>query len=292
MKKYLKLLVGPSGAGKTTLAKSYEREGYFRISQDEQGQEGHLNNFIALLLKGVNHIIIDRMNFNKQQRQRYIKLARDLNYHIEIIVLHENYETCFKRCVQRLEYEGHETIKNEDNAKSALNTFFTKYERPTNDEADVITFNYPEGKKPQAIWVDIDNTLSNTSHREHFLRNGKKDWKGFFANMDKDPVNMWCKQLIDGMSNVCHILICSARPENYRQQTEDWLKSHNINYDQLIMRNRQDRRNDSIVKEIMYEFEIRTKYDLLFSVDDRKRVIDKMREHVVVLDCAGEKGNF
>jgi len=282
------IFCGPPGSGKTTLSRAFGTK-YIRISQDELGKNEHLTVFNnALAAK--HSIIIDRMSFSKEQRNRYIEPAKKAGYKCYIKVLHENFDTCLERMKKR---ENHPTIKDEKTARKVLNFFYSKYERPTPDEADEIEFKYPEGEKPHAIWVDIDNTLSNTAHREHFVNNGKKDWKGFFGAMDQDKVNEWCKSLIIGMKPIAEVLICSARPDDYRKVTEQWLAWNEIPYDKLIMRNRGDFRKDSVVKEIFYEFEVKTKYNLLFSVDDRKQVIDQIRSHgVTVLDCAGEKGHF
>jgi adenylate kinase family enzyme len=285
----LVLLCGPPGSGKSTYCEKFND--FYRISQDDMGKEGHWNTFVPILLTK-NNIIIDRMNFNKEQRNRYLSKAKAAGYETEIIVLHESYETCLSRCLKR---EGHPTIKDEKNARSALQTFFTKYERVEDSEADVVTRIWPEGVKEPAIWVDIDNTLADNSHRSHLLHTEprKTRWKRFFDEMDKDIPNKWCVKLIDGMMDQCVVLICSARPDNYRKMTVDWLDKHYIQYDKLIMRPRGDSRGDHLVKEIMYEFEIKTHYNLLFSVDDRKVVIDQMRTHgVTVLDCAGPKGEF
>jgi predicted kinase len=282
------LLVGPPGSGKSTLAKSYIDMGYIYINQDLQGVD-HFHHFDMAILNSDN-IIIDRMNFNKEQRNRYLNIAKDNNYKTEIIVLHESRKTCLERCLNR---KDHPTIKDEKSARSALQTFFNKYERVEDNEVDKVTRIWPEGFKEMAIWIDMDNTLSDASHREHHLQGEKKNWKAFFGDMDKDPVNLWCKQIIVGMFDDVNVLICSARPDNYRKQTEEWLNNNDVPYKELIMRSRGDFRKDSIVKEILFEFEIKTKYNLLFSIDDRKQVIDQIRKHgVVVLDCAGEKGHF
>lgn len=288
----LTLLVGPPGSGKSTLRKELKQAGdFYHISQDEMGKEGHWNNF-EILLRDKDNIIVDRMNFNKVQRERYLKPAREAGYETEIIVLHESLETCLIRCINR---QDHPTIKTAHDASSALNTFFTKYERVEDSEADKVTRIWPEGDKPDAIWVDIDNTLADNSHREHELNSEprKTRWKRFFNAMDKDTPNMWCVSLIEGMKFVSEVLICSARPDDYRKTTEDWLNRHSIYFDKLIMRPRGDSRRDDLVKEIIYEFEVKTRYNLLFSVDDRKQVVDKIRSHgVVVLDCAGPDGEF
>lgn len=292
------MLVGPPGSGKSTKAleftnpnglNEFDNRVFDYINQDTQGKD-HLKLFTDFIAMGTD-ILIDRMNFNKIQRDRYLVPAKAAGYSTEIIVLHENYETCLQRCVNRI--GNHPTIATEQDAKSALNTFFSKYERVQDDEADVVTRMWSEGAKDTAIWVDVDNTLSDATHREHFLQNGKKNWKGFFDAMGDDPINQWCLDLISGMINNYQVLICSARPDNYRPQTIKWLDKNNVPFNKLIMRPRNDSRRDDIVKEIMYEFEVKTKYNLLFSVDDRKQVIDRIRSHgVTVLDCAGEKGHF
>lgn len=297
--KKLVIMCAPPGAGKSTFAKTnYPR--YVYINQDEQGKQ-HLEMFHKALIEGKD-IVVDRMNFNKVQRNRYLNPAKELGYHIEIVVLHESYDKCLQRCFDR---KNHPTIQTVEEAKSALNTFFTKYERVEDGEADKITRIWLKDHfhiKPPAIWIDMDNTLSSADHREHHLQGEKKNWKAFFDEMDKDPINEWCGEIIrrfssgfDGDPFITRtmVLICSARPDDYRKKTIDWLNKNNVIYDDLLMRRKGDYRKDSLVKEIMYEFEVKTKYDLLFCIDDRKDVIDKIRSHgVIVLDCAGEKGHF
>lgn len=285
--KKLTLLVGPSGSGKTTFARNISGPLSY-INQDEQGKL-HLKFFNDSISSGDN-IVIDRLNFNKEQRNRYLVPAKEAGYFIEIVVFHETYEICLSRCLKR---KNHPTIKDQKSASSALHTFFSKYERVEDIEADVVSRIYPNTPKQLAIWIDVDNTLADSSRREHYLKGPKKDWDGFFSDAVNDPVNEWCKQLIIGMKDNVEILICSARSDKYRKITEQWLGKNNIPYDELIMRRRNDFRRDDIVKEIMLEFEIKPRFNLLFSVDDRKQVIDKIRTHgVTVLDCAGEKGNF
>lgn len=68
------ILVGPPGSGKSTVANSFVIDGYVRISQDDQGKEEHFNLFKAAIVDKKD-IVIDRMNFNKHQRNRYLSLA-------------------------------------------------------------------------------------------------------------------------------------------------------------------------------------------------------------------------
>ena len=290
------LLVGPSGSGKSSLAKELiEQDGEHvaatvYINQDSQGKD-HLALFQKALTENKD-IIVDRMNFNKQQRARYLNPAKERKYETKIIVLHENYETCLKRCVKRI--GNHETVHTKEDAQNALNMFFSKYERPTYDEADVIDFRYPENTlKLDAIWCDIDNTLSDAEHREHFLKGEKRNWKGFLEHMHLDPVNNWCKKILNSMQKDHIICISSGRPDNYRTVTEKWLKDNNIKYDHLSMRQRSDSRQDYIVKENILDFEVLSRFNLVFALDDRKQVVEMLRSRdVLVLDCAGPKGDF
>lgn len=325
------ILCGPPGSGKTTLCKEQYKD-YVRISQDDFGKE-HLKLFTKALDEKKN-IIVDRMGFNKQQRMRYIEPAKNLNYEIKIVVLHQSSKTCMERMMKR---ENHPTInglkltyftpegeddyymsvvhleEKEKSAKAALHTFFKGYERPLESEADEIEFRYPEGYKPEAVICDLDGTLCDTKHRQHHVQitNGKKDWRNFFAEMDKDPVNDWCKELIVAMKHCGNkIIYCSGRGEEYRERTETWLKKNNlwdlcakdlttggwncvgypINH-KLFMRQAGDSRVDWQIKENILDFEILTEFTVLFAVDDRQQVIDMWRRRgIVALQCA--KGDF
>lgn len=286
------LLVGPAGSGKSTYAcniiDSDHSGSCIRISQDEMGKQGHMDFFHDAINNKLN-IILDRMNFSVQQRNRYLVPAKAAGYETEIIVLHESYDTCLARCLKR---EGHPTIKDEANAKSALNTFFSKYERVQNNESDVVTRVWPEGAKDDVAIVDLDGTLCNIDHRLHYVRKveGKRpDWKNFFANISGDDVNQWCSTIVEALT--CKVIFCSGRPDNYRKETQHWLREKGFYGQDLFMRNRHDSRKDSIAKEIILDFEILTRWKPLFAIDDRKQVVDMWRSRgITCLACA--EGDF
>lgn len=289
MKKLI-LLVGPPGSGKSTLAKKYVAEGFTYINQDKQGK-GHLQLFEAALKRGED-VIVDRMGFSKAQRDKYKLVAAAEAYWIEIIVLHQPYQVCFDRCMTR---QDHETIKDEQAARSALNMFFTKYERVADCEADAVTRIWPEGHKPQAIVCDLDGTLCDVAHRRHFVRRPtgeKKDWQGFFKGMVDDKPNRWCKDLLLRFfgPEMC-IVFCSGRPDSWRKETLAWLRHHGVDIGPLYMRPRSDSRQDNIVKEIILDFEILTRFVPYFMIDDRQQVVDMWRERgFTCLQC--DSGDF
>lgn len=296
----LVIMCGPCGSGKSTYAlKNYPNHNY--INQDLQGK-AHLELFKAAIELG-HAVIVDRMSFDKKQRAKYLDPAKTAGYSTKIIVLHVNQATCLERMPKR---EGHPTIQDEKTARSALHTFFSKYERPEPGEADEIDFRYPEGVKQMAILCDLDGTLCNIDHRLHFVRGeGKKDWKNFLYNIPGDSVNTWCEAILRKMSPAYQIVYCSGRGGECRGETKRWLEDNNLwelrktfnnavappGEHHLYMRERGDHRTDYIVKEIILDFEILTRFTPLFAIDDRKQVVDMWRRRgIVCLHCA--EGNF
>lgn len=273
------LLVGPPGSGKSTLAKKYEAEGFVRISQDDMGKGGHQEAFMECVREGKN-IVVDRMNFDVQQRRNYLYNDK-YGYETEIIVIHESYETCLKRALNRAQNEGHPTIKDEKNARAALQTFFTKYERPTEGEANKLTFIYPEGPKSTVIYSDLDGTLCDVEHRRHHVRKPegqKKDWVSFFKEIPNDPVNQPVLDVLKKFVSEYPIVFCSGRSTNEKGKTVEWLDKH-VDFPYTIyMRDRHDSRQDSIVKEILLDFEILTRHSIYFCLDDRDQVVQMLRK--------------
>lgn len=278
------ILIGPPGSGKTSHCMEYPN--YIRVSQDDEGPQ-HKRTFYRAI-KDNKPVIIDRMNFNKAQRKQYIETAKEAGYTVTYILFLVPKSICHNRMLAR---SNHPTIKNEENALHALNTFFRLFEYPTSEEFEVgynIEYKPEDGKIP-AIIVDLDGTLADNEHRTDLVRGENKNWNAFFDEIPEDAPNIWCSRLIDAMDQKGYYTVfCTGRPEEYRSITENWLNRYEIApFHELFMRPSKDYRQDSLIKNIILDFDILPQYNVLFAVDDRKQVVDMWRKnHIVCLQCA------
>lgn len=127
--------------------------------------------------------------------------------------------------------------------------------------------------KQKAIIVDLDGTLCDITHRRHYVLEKPKNWKAFFAGIRGDKVTKAVEDIIKSYYTLGDkVILVSGRPETYRDVTENWLKKHGIPYHWLLMRGFNDKRDDTEVKEEIYDRYIAPYFTVLFSVDDRKRV--------------------
>lgn len=147
--------------------------------------------------------------------------------------------------------------------------------------------------KSKAIIVDLDGTLCNTQHRQHYMEGKKKNWQAFYDGLVNDEPNEWCLSLINAMEASGHrILFVSGRPDSYKHKTVLWLNTNtSTTAYKLFMRREGDFRKDSIVKQEIYRELIEPSFDVVFCVDDRQQVVDAWREiGLTCLQCA--KGDF
>lgn len=144
----------------------------------------------------------------------------------------------------------------------------------------------------KAIWVDIDGTLADCSHRVHHVQSGKKNWPAFFEGIPNDkPIEqiIWLSNLL---FEELPVILCSGRSEDERIVTEAWLAKYGVSYTKLYMRQSKDYRPDHIVKLELLEHIRKDGYDIFFAIDDRQQVVDATREAgLFVLQC-DPKPNF
>ena len=116
------------------------------------------------------------------------------------------------------------------------------------------------------ILCDIDGTVADNSHRQHFLE-GKKDWDGFFDALDLDePIYEIINKMNDEHNQGREIIFLTGRPERYRHPTENWLKQY-FNFPlRVVMRPNDNKKNKLLTKKEMFEQN--------FNIDEIFYVID------------------
>jgi FMN phosphatase YigB (HAD superfamily) len=138
----------------------------------------------------------------------------------------------------------------------------------------------------ELVIFDIDGTLADISERVHYIKRKPKNWNAFNEGMAKDKA-------IHSMIRLCtilyasglYIILCSGRNERNRPETVEWLAEHGVQYHELLLRQDEDYRTDSVVKRELIQHIDKSK--ILFVVEDRSRVVEMWRsEGLVCLQCA------
>lgn len=283
------MMKGLACSGKSTKAKEIVEQGnWVRVNRDLIREMLHFNKFngknegitvdveksmtIAFLMTGLN-VVVDDCNLNPKNREMWSNVAKDSNAKFEVMEINTPWLECATRELKRQKI-GVDVV-----TKMALQYGL-----------------YPQPKKGFVI-CDIDGTISDTTHRLHYVKDvEKKDWKGFFSEMSKDPMREDTFEKLTSFYNAgFEIIFVTARPEDYRKETEEWLKKHldcHIDWTALIMRNSGDGRPDTEVKQQIYDMYFKGKYEVNTVIDDRPSVIRMWRENGLHVIDVGEGKEF
>lgn len=134
----------------------------------------------------------------------------------------------------------------------------------------------------KAIICDIDGTLA------HMVDRSPYDPTLYHT----DTIDETVREIVNRYKDAgVMVILCSGRDDTYRRVTQDWLHKYGVLYDELFMRPAGDKTNDALVKRALYEANIKGKYEILFVLDDRNRVVSMWRsEGLKVLQVA--EGDF
>ncbi|MFI6647936.1 hypothetical protein ACIBI8_09900 [Streptomyces sp. NPDC050529] len=95
--------------------------------------------------------------------------------------------------------------------------------------------------RPLAVF-DLDGTLADTAHRQHFLEGSRRDWAGFFAAAPDDLPLPEGVRLAVRSAEDCEVVYLTGRPERCRKDTVAWLARQGLPEGRLHMRRNDDRR--------------------------------------------------
>lgn len=256
---------GLPGSGKSTWAK--EQKGFKRINKDDlrqmfdAGKWSGKNEQIILKVRDLlvmtligngYNVIVDDTNLHPKHEERLREIAKEFKTHFEVKdFTGVPIETCIKQDLMRYNSVGESVIRRQ----------YRQFLVPKNE----VIFN---PNLPMAIVCDIDGTLALFGDRSPYDR----DYSIDELNVPVDEI------LIKFAADVRFtILLVSGRKDSFESVTRKWLQNNFIPYDHLWMRKADDSRNDTIVKEEIYREHIEGKYNVLFVLDDRNRVVELWR---------------
>lgn len=99
----------------------------------------------------------------------------------------------------------------------------------------------------RAVVFDLDGSLSDTRHRDHYL-DGDKDWDLYLDACGYDPPIEAATWLASQLRRGNRIFCVTGRSERVRTATERWLIEHNVPWDELLMRSVHDFRPNVEIK--------------------------------------------
>lgn len=148
--------------------------------------------------------------------------------------------------------------------------------------------------KKNCFCFDLDGTICNVNHRRQYVATKPKNWKAWNSSLELDTPNRAVELVYKSLhaSMDADMFFVSGRSDDYRPQTETWLKDHGFVWDHLYMRKYKDHRDDSVVKGEIAD-EILKTHNILGVFDDRKRVLNMWIERGIwVFDVGQGKGDF
>ncbi|MGW1374152.1 phosphatase domain-containing protein [Streptomyces sp. NPDC002446] len=118
---------------------------------------------------------------------------------------------------------------------------------------------------PAAVLCDIDGTLAIRGDR------GPYD----FSRCGEDLLNVSVRDALRSFQRADDdvVVLLSGRGEEHRERTEEWLRRHDVPYDELWMRAAGDGRRDDVVKAELFDRHVRHRFAVRVSLDDRDRVV-------------------
>jgi len=222
------------------------------------------DHLITKSLDNGKSVIIDDTNLHPKHEKRIKEIVCEYNFNntanvqFEILYIEADVEECIKRDIKRPFGVGEKVIRD------MYDKFIEhqKYKDPVYLEQDT--------SLPKAIIVDLDGTLA--------ILNGRDPYNA--SNCDtNDLPNASVVHVVQTYRNAgIKIIIVSGRHGVYKDQSIKFLEKNEIPYDHLYMRGIGDYRDDRIVKGEMYEMYIKNKFNVLFVLDDRDKVVKLWRD--------------
>ena len=255
---------GLPASGKTTWAKEQKAK---RINKDdlramidngkwspdnEKRIIGARNLLTSHFLKLGYDVIVDDTNFSLTHEKELRKIAE---YHKADFIIKDFTNVPVDVCIER------DRKRPNSVGKRVIMDMYRKYlYKPPTPPTEVPGL-------PYAVICDLDGTLC--------VLNGRSPYDT--AQCLTDKLNPVVYQILQMAATEGEIILCSGREDKFRDLTEKWLKENGVTYDKLFMRPTGDFRKDAIIKQEIYDNQIKGKYNIDFVLDDRNQVVEMWR---------------
>lgn len=293
------LTIGPSGSGKTSFTTEFIKNNpdYVRISRDGfrlmmqdvkfMDQKGEsmvtkmLQNAIIEAIRGGYNVILEQTNLDKDRLEKCVEWAR---YYGDVYfwVFDVDEDTLVKRNQARKDPIPDKALKKQLGQFSMLmDSNFNFNMRPKKEGQEVI---YDEDPNlPHCVIFDVDGTLAKMQNRGPF------DWDHVDHDRPNWPIVKLCRELKEQGNT---IVIFTGRDGIAYDKTVEWLNYYEIPYDELYIRPKNNFEKDSVIKQRMFNDNIRGRYYVDFVVDDRDQVVEMWRDKMGLTCIQVDKGNF
>jgi predicted secreted acid phosphatase len=132
--------------------------------------------------------------------------------------------------------------------------------------------------RPLAVF-DLDGTLAETGHRQHYLERRPRDWDAFFDAAERDTPLAEGVRLVRENAEGCEVMYLTGRPERCRVATVAWLARHGLPEGRIWMRRNDDRRPART-----------TKLEVLRGLAGKRRIEVFVDDDELVCDAAERAG--
>ena len=256
------MMAGLPASGKSTIAKKMvdTYHGTGRVNRDDlrkmlfNSKWSNYNEKIVveieksiakILLDHHRDVVVDDTNLSSKHENLWTGVVEDYNKTTPNPVKFDKHfvdtdiKTCLNRDMLRQESVGHDVI-----LKMVARSGIMKW---------------PD--KP-IVLVDIDGTLADGSHREHFVKQDPKDWDNYFNEQEKDKPIVHIFKWVAELSKDHTIVIVSGRGAEREMSTRRWfnkiwmpnplfpeLEVPSFDIFTMFFRDKGDRRPDNQVKK-------------------------------------------
>lgn len=270
------MLKGLPGSGKSTYARELcaKDRTYVRVNKDDlrammssyrAGKDEDMilqwrDLLVTRALSNGKSVIVDDTNFHPKHEVRLREIAErvqtafDRVVGFEVITVNTPLDECLRRDAGRVNPVGSKVIKQ----------MYREYVQQAIPKPE-----YVDGAL-HAIICDLDGTLAH--------HNGRSPYDAAKCDTDLIDANVG-RFLIDQWSRMKAIIFVSGRDAEFYDKTRAWLDKHLPFQGLLLMRPKGDRRSDDIVKQEIYDTQIKGKYNVELVLDDRNRVVDMWRRN-------------